>query len=750
MASSGTREFEKTSEKVGTVESDFSSPSSKKDEAEYDKIKQRKSAFFNTSSIRWRITVIMFAGIATFSLFTAILLSFSSKQALILEELEQRRYPVQSQVERSLYTLRSIQSVLQNAIETGSVGQLEEARLLDQEFRQVLDIILNIDPAKESAIAEIEEVYDFYFNQSFFIAEGIVDGRIVIGPDDPPPLVPAFYNNTIKLVESFREREFIEFTRDVSEVSGDADAIVSFGVPIAIVVTIVFLFLTYTNIQSTLSRIDIMGRTLKGIAEYNGDMSVRIQVVGTDEMSELAYWFNRFMARLQRMTLSATAEIRQLAYTDTLTALPNRRAFNERLKSEVERNSTTQEIIGVMFIDLDNFKAINDQLGHDAGDELVRIIAKRLTKTLRVDDAMANNRDLTQSSVARMGGDEFMLILPHLKNPMDAEIVAKRILTVVFEPVELQGKTIEVGGSIGIAVSVADESTAEELVVKADMAMYQAKKGGKNNYCFFNADLEKTAKYTSFVESSLWALVKREGQSEFSFSFQPKFDLTNDTVVGAEALIRWNSREYGHVPPSDFIVIAEKTHLILELDAWVISALCQQIKTWRDAGVQSVPIALNISAKMAASERLVGIVEKSLKDNDVPPSMIEIEITETSALLNIQMVAKNIRLLRKMGVRVSIDDFGAGHASLLLLKHCEIDALKIDRSFVSDVESTESAIFKGIIALAKTLNINTIAEGVETLEHLTMLKEVNCNVAQGYYLKRPLVKQDYEAFLQSL
>jgi len=494
--------------------------------------------------------------------------------------------------------------------------------------------------------------------------------------------------------------------------------------------------------------------TLENLARNDGDLSKRIVVEGQDEMAELSFWFNEFIAKLDKLTQESTQEIKTLAYTDTLTELPNRRYFNNYLQNEINHCSRSNTRLAVMFLDLDNFKTVNDTLGHDAGDELVKQIATRIKSVIRSTDWLSfandktSNSDEKNSVVARMGGDEFILALPDFSDSRNVINVANKIIDCIMEPVEIEGNKARVGASIGISLYPDDGNTEQELIRKADLAMYEAKRQGKNAYVIYNRKLDQEIKRDLMIEEKLIELVKDNVDEEFSFYFQPKFDIRSGQVVGAEALMRWKNKTLGKVSPDEFIPLAESKQVIYALDLYVLNKVCQHIHRWYAKTLSIPPIAINISAKTASTSDLSELIEEILHRYNLAPAAIEIEITETSAMEKIEVVAKNIQDLAKLGVKVALDDFGAGHASLSLLTLCKIDSLKIDKSFIDELSHKKNTIIEGIITLAQVLKIKTLAEGVETEEHLNALKTMNCELAQGYLFAKPMPEEDFIHFIQ--
>jgi len=386
-----------------------------------------------------------------------------------------------------------------------------------------------------------------------------------------------------------------------------------------------------------------MVSSLRKIATGTGDMNVRIPLTGADEMTELAYWFNTFIQKLQHLTTESTAEIKRLAYTDTLTSLPNRRMFLDCLNTEIDRlKNTSDKSLAVMFLDLDNFKPVNDQLGHDAGDELIKVVAQRLADTVRATDTVSAEHDTDLSSyepgqavVARLAGDEFMMIISDLDNADQATPVATRIREAVTRPITISGMECSVGVSIGICLYPDNASNADELVTCADMAMYEAKNNGKNTYRFFDPALREVTDQKIKMDNAIKTAIENE---ELHLFFQPKFRLADRQLVGAEALLRWENEELGTFTPADFIAQAEASGKICEIDDWVVSSVIDQLALWEKQGLEPIDVALNFSASQASRPNLGSAIERLAGDNSQLLNHLEVEITETSAIDNIKIV----------------------------------------------------------------------------------------------------------------
>ncbi|HET7433630.1 MAG TPA: EAL domain-containing protein [Thermoanaerobaculia bacterium] len=422
----------------------------------------------------------------------------------------------------------------------------------------------------------------------------------------------------------------------------------------------------------------------------------------------------------------AEEQIEFHAYHDVLTHLPNRKLFTDRLRQTLTRAKRSTKPVAVMFIDLDHFKTINDTLGHTAGDELLLEMSHRLRNCVREDD-----------TVARLGGDEFTIILSELRQPEDALGVANKILLAVEQPLVINSMPIEVTASIGIAIYPTDGIDVETLLRNADSAMYRAKESGRNNVQLCTDDMKQMALERLSLETRLRRAI-HDGQ--LVLRYQPQVSLLTGRIIGVEALVRWNDPERGMVEPSAFIPIAEETRLIVPLGEWVLRTACMQMKEWHDRGVGPIRMAVNLSARQFQHHELVEMVRATLAAAQIDPSLLELEITETTAMQNGEATMEVLRALRAIGVGISIDDFGTGYSSLGYLKRFPINAVKIDGAFVRDLATSDgdAAIISAVIGIARSLRLRVVAEGVETAEQFAFLRTKECDEAQGFYFSRPI------------
>jgi diguanylate cyclase (GGDEF)-like protein/PAS domain S-box-containing protein len=431
------------------------------------------------------------------------------------------------------------------------------------------------------------------------------------------------------------------------------------------------------------------------------------------------------------VTQAALAEqkVHELACYDSLTGLPNRNMFFGELNRTIARARREHREFAVCFIDLDRFKAINDTLGHQAGDELLEAMADRLRTSLRESDV-----------VARLGGDEFVVLLEGC-TPADLGRVANKMLASIGEPLMLHGCTLDVTCSIGIGIFPADGDDAATLLKHADAAMYLAKERGKNNVQFYTAELADLAERQFALESELRLALARD---ELFLHYQPKIDLATGEMRSVEALLRWEHPQRGLVPPNDFIPLAEERGLIVPIGRWVIQAACRQMREWRRAGLAVPAVAVNLSARQFASETLIEDLVRALEEHDIEPSQFEVELTESALMADPERANQVLRQVDAMGVRISIDDFGTGYSSLSYLKRFPARTVKIDRSFIRGLpaDTNDAAITQAVIAMAHSLGLAVVAEGVECETQLQTLREMGCDEVQGYLLGRPMPPAD--------
>ena len=432
----------------------------------------------------------------------------------------------------------------------------------------------------------------------------------------------------------------------------------------------------------------------------------------------------------------AEAIIEHMAYYDSLTGLPNRTFFSINLAKVLEENKKAGDWVAVFFVDIDNFKTVNDSIGHSFGDELLQQVAKLLKPFAQEDFC------------ARLGGDEFVLILPNIQSKEEIEQVANNILTSFEEPFCLDQREFFISVSIGIAVAPQDGEDGEILLKNADAAMYNAKQAGKNTYRRYDEFLHLQILKKIEMENDLRKAIEGE---EFELYYQPQVDLKDTNSISVEALIRWNHPTKGMIPPGEFIELAEETGLIVPIGKWVLEEACKQIKQWKEQQVGIQYIAVNLSPRQFQDRHLIDTIEKMLQAYNLKSSDLEFEITETVAMEDIEYTIKMLQILKEMGFKISLDDFGTGYSSMNYLKKLPIDSVKIDRSFLTDVmdgDEGQRSIIQAVITLSHANDLTVVAEGVETKEQLDFLRKEHCDKAQGYFFSRPLPAEELEVIVK--
>ncbi len=430
----------------------------------------------------------------------------------------------------------------------------------------------------------------------------------------------------------------------------------------------------------------------------------------------------------------------QIAYSanhDFLTNLPNRLLLSDRIGHAIALARRHKKRVGVLFMDLDGFKHINDSLGHRVGDKLLQSVAGRLAKCIRSGD-----------TVSRQGGDEFVLLLSEVEGLEEAAIAATRMLAEVANVHSVEEQELHITTSIGISIYPDDGVDAETLIRNADTAMYQAKENGRQSYRFFESEMNVRAVERQSMEAGLRRALERQ---EFALHYQPKIDLTTGRITGAEALLRWMHPTQGQIPPVQFIPIAEACGLILPIGAWVLRQACHQAQAWNDAGLPPITMAVNVSAMEFRDNGFLERVILILRETGLNPALLEIELTESVLMKQAESTAAILKTLRDKGVQVAIDDFGTGYSSLSYLRKFPVDALKIDRSFIQQIGASvdDATIVTAVIGMARSLKLRVVAEGVETQDHLEFLRSHQCDEAQGYYFSRPVPSLEFARLLEA-
>ena len=442
----------------------------------------------------------------------------------------------------------------------------------------------------------------------------------------------------------------------------------------------------------------------------------------------------------------AQDRLTRLANYDSLTGLPNRALFRDRLAGAMERARRSGKPLALMFLDLDRFKIINDSLGHEAGDRLLLHVAKTLSSCLRGTDSLARTGDHDRYTVSRLGGDEFTVIAEDAGGPDDAALIAQRLLDALAVPFHTGQDEVIISASVGITAYPTDDVDLDTLVRHTDMAMYRAKSLGRGMYCFFSEDLNAAVSARLSLESSLRRAIDNR---EFLLHYQPKADLRTGEIVGVEALLRWHAPGRGMVPPDRFIAVLEETGLILPVGAWVIRTALAQLAAWDRAGLPPLTLAVNLSARQFRHQYLAAMVGDTLRETGIDASRLEIELTESLLMEDNETTRAMLTNFKHLGLRLALDDFGTGHSSLAYLRRFHLHTLKIDRSFVNALPHNQEdlAIARAIIALGRSMSMSVVAEGVETQQQADVLRELGCDEIQGYLLSRPLPAEELERWL---
>jgi len=434
-------------------------------------------------------------------------------------------------------------------------------------------------------------------------------------------------------------------------------------------------------------------------------------------------------------TIKETEEkLSQLAHHDPLTQLPNRLLLNSRLQHALQHAERKETHVGILFLDLDRFKNINDSMGHTQGDHLLKLVASRLADAMRAED-----------TIARLGGDEFVILVEELEDMQGIIKIAKNTLNLFKQPFHIYDQDIFIEASIGISIYPNDGKNTDTLLRNADAAMYRAKEKGRNNYQFYTKALTDKARERLTIETNLRRALER---NEFELYYQPQFSLKDGTLIGVEALIRWNHPEQGLVPPASFIPVAEETGLIVPIGEWVLRTACMQHQAWLKEGHPPIKIAVNLSARQFHELGMINMISDILEEMAMDSTYLELELTESIIMNDVESTIKILNELHWMGLEISIDDFGTGYSSLSYLKRFPIDRLKIDQSFIRDIsiDPSDAELINAIIMLARSMKLRVLAEGVETKEQLHYLKEQGCDEVQGYYYSQPVPAKELTRF----
>jgi len=643
------------------------------------------------------------------------------------------------------------QGFLQNYVD--SLGKLYER-----------DIIIVDSHMKVVADTSLQGIGSHYIHQD--VKATLQDGnpRTFIGPDATDPtmvrqVVVPLHDNPSDMRSSIIGAVIFEYTLVYEMLMAQA-RIASIWTGMLALLVAGFGFWLAGAMTDTI--VKPLRRLQAGVAAVAaGDYTVRVHAGAADELGQLGHAFNEMAGELERnrTTLQQNMEkladantrlqeqydkqrrsaeqIEFLAYHDPLTGLQNRAMFSIMLNQALATAGRHERMLAIFFIDLDRFKQINDTLGHDAGDALLKELARRLRATLRASDI-----------VARLGGDEFVVLVPELKDEGHAKRVARKILSTISQPVTLQSQELRVTASVGVSLYPRDGKDEKNLMKFADVAMYQAKEAGKAGFAFYS----EASNIYSFERLALESNLRRALENgELQIHYQAKKNFLTNEISGMEALTRWNHPDLGVISPMQFIPVAEETGLIVPIGRWVLRTACAQTMRWHAEGMTHLVVAVNLSPRQFADSRLLQDVREALQAVGMEGRMLELEITESMLMHNPSEARKTLEALKDMGVRIAIDDFGTGYSSLSTLKQLPVDTLKIDRSFIRnlDVDIEDRGLTEAIISMAKTLQLHLVAEGVETNVQAEFLRNQGCDDLQGYYFSRPLPADEFAAFVTS-
>ena len=504
-----------------------------------------------------------------------------------------------------------------------------------------------------------------------------------------------------------------------------------------------------------------------------GDLNVAMDESRRDEFGSLAKSFNLSIAKLKETTntlhgrsrdlsasniklnmeisdrKSAEKRMNHMAYYDSLTGLPNRHLLQDRLNMGISQYERHKQLTAVLFLDIDDFKRINDTLGHSTGDLLLKEVADRLNNCIRATDTVSRKiiYDHEKSTVSRLGGDEFTILASNIIDSQDAARVAQRVMSEISYPFTIGDNELFVTVSMGIAICPNDGKDVETLLKNADTAMYHAKGKGKNNFQFYEESMNALLKKRLELEGDLRTAINGD---ELLLHYQPRIDTHTERISSMEALVRWERPGKGLVSPGEFIPVAEDTGLIVPLGEWVLKTACRQTKEWQDAGLPPISISVNISGKQFQEDNFLKKISNIIEDSSLNPKWLELEITENVLMHHAQITAEILHEIKEMGVRLSMDDFGTGYSSFNYLKSFPLDIIKIDKSFIDEIPQNpnDAAIVNAIISMAHNLNLHVVAEGVELKQQQIFLRDHGCDEIQGYYYSRPLPAKEFAEFFE--
>jgi diguanylate cyclase (GGDEF)-like protein len=682
--------------------------------------------------IRKAVSRVMRSLVMKFTLLTGALIFATTFMLVALESVSAQRETKNLLTDRAIATLENTATRLASSIATSDI-EFVDLYLEEIAGTQGLGEIYALNNRREvlgEAYNDGREQGSLRTADLAVMALGAGDRRYSLDGDILQVAVPVYTENRRLVGVIYAKQELIELAQQIN-------AMVKRQLLLALLSLGIFLPLAALIVGRALKPVQTLTEAARLASSKNLDM--RIDVKSGDELEVLANAFNRMFARLD----GNLKRIHRLAYVDMVTELPNRERFRketERVARKALEDGTTGS---VLFLDLDRFKRVNDSLGIGEGDRMLEMVARRLSEVVRGCD-LASNTISEPSLVARLGGDEFTVLLPKIEDGADAARVANKLVDAIRLPFEISGHQVFLGVSIGVAVFPQDGADPETLMRHADLAMAHAKRAGGSAVQFFEPSMNQSAFERLVLENELRDAVT---QDQLVVFYQPKVLMENSEVAGAEALVRWQHPTAGLLSPGAFIEAAEECGLIGEIGDWVLRAACREAAAWRANGLE-IPVAVNVSAMQFEREGFSESVLEALEEANLPPHLLELELTESIAMENPERVIEQVQPLRDRGVQFAIDDFGTGHSSLAYLTRMPFDVFKIDQSFVRDMATDTHAriVVETILAMAKALKLETVAEGVETAEQLSMLRAQGATLAQGFFFARPMPVTDFVEF----
>lgn len=684
--------------------------------------------------IRKAVSRVMRSLVMKFTILTGMLIFATTSMLMTLESMSAQRETRNLMIERSIATLQaaatrlvspitvrddsSVEAYLQNLLESGNFTEL----YVINNHREMLGEAYSDNRDRSGRRAANLAV----------VSLGAGDLRYELNGITLEVAVPVY-------TEARRLAGIVYAKQELHELVASRNAMIQRQALLALFALGIFLPMAALLVGRALRPIQTLTDAARLASSKTLDMRIRIDT--GDELEVLANAFNRMFARLD----GNLKRIHRLAYVDMVTELPNRERFRKEAERVARRSLEDGGSGAVLFIDLDRFKRVNDSLGIGEGDRLLEMVGRRLTEVARGCD-MASDNLTDPSMVARLGGDEFTVLLPKIEDSSDAARVANKLVDAIRLPFEISGHQVFLGASIGVAVFPQDGADPETLMRHADLAMAHAKRAGGSAAQFFEPAMNQSAFERLVLENELRDAVQKD---ELIVYYQPKLFMKDGGVAGAEALVRWQHPTAGLLSPGAFIEAAEECGLIGEIGDWVLRQACRDAAEWRALGL-NVPVAVNVSAMQFERTGFAESVNQALEDANLPPELLELELTESIAMENPDRVTEQVQPLRDRGVSFAIDDFGTGHSSLSYLTRMPFDVFKIDQSFVRDMATNEHSriVVETILALANSLKLETVAEGVETEEQYAMLRELGATLAQGFLFGRPMPMTNFVEFAQ--